>query len=86
MRLKDIKFDPPNHPFAVDVLRNQSTHKGDTLTCIKCKEKYQRGIFDFYSLCNKCFAEFDSQKMKGRFSFGKIPYYENAQQWIESLN
>jgi hypothetical protein len=42
----------------------------------------------FHELCDKCFAEFDAQKMKGRFSglgWNKSsgPYTESTEEWIK---
>lgn len=52
--------------------------------CIRCKAKYTRGVWDFYSLCDKCFAEFDYQKMEGRIK-GKSPYYEDGFEWAKAF-
>lgn len=69
------------HPFMVDVLRNASTHSGEKLVCIRCKVKYARGGWDFYSLCNKCFRKFDYQKMMARFGLAKGT--ESATEWVK---
>lgn len=85
MLLKDVD---ENHPLMQDVLRDQKTQVGDSLKCIKCGEEYKRGSWDFYSLCNECFGEFDSQKMRGRFSgFSgeKFPHFEDVSAWLESI-
>lgn len=66
IKLKDVLKDP-THPIMQDVMRNEATNPGDELICKKCGKKYIRGVWDFYSLCNKCFVEFDEKKMKARF-------------------
>ena len=87
-KLKDIIKDP-THPLMQDVKRNHQTSPGDTLECIRCNKKYERGVWDFYSLCNECFQLFDNQKMKGRFSIllgGKknLKWHESVEEWIKN--
>ncbi len=55
-------------------------------SCICCNIQYQNTGYNFYTLCNDCFNEFDNQKMNGRFSFGTIPYHENVRDFIASQN
>lgn len=52
--------------------------------CIRCGKKYSVGAWDFYSLCGKCFDEFDYQKMEGRIK-GKSPYYEDGVEWAKAF-
>ena len=52
--------------------------------CIRCGTKYEAGVWDFYSFCNKCFDEFDYQKMEGRIK-GKSPYYEDGTEWAKAF-
>ena len=85
LTLGEIEFDPPNHPFAVDVLRDASSRDGDTLTCIRCGVDYERGDWDFYSLCHACFPLFNHQKMEGRWGVVlEGEYYEGAEEWVEA--
>ena len=72
----------PEHPLMQDVLHNEEASWGDKLKCIRCKKNYKRGFWDFYSLCGKCFALFDKQKMLHRFEHKKG--YESAMEWVES--
>jgi hypothetical protein len=41
----------------------------NTKACICCGVTYEISNWDFYSLCNQCFNQFDNQKMRGRFSY-----------------
>ncbi len=72
-----------------DHIRQQvSTKAGATQTCTRCGQSYKRGEWDFYSLCDPCFDQFDEQKMQGRFAFltaGERPtdYYESVSEWMQ---
>jgi len=50
---------------------NDSTLRGDTIICCLCSTPYQRGGWDFYKLCHRCFAAFDRLKMGGRLGLGE---------------
>ena len=56
--------------------------------CRACKKEWTPGVWNFYDLCDECFAEFDSQKMRGRFSSlgggEQLAYFESADEWIQS--
>lgn len=52
--------------------------------CHCCSKKYEIGNYNFYHLCDECFNQFDNQKMNGRFSFGKVDYYENVKDFINA--
>lgn len=77
-----------NHPLMQEVLHNEDTEIGDDLVCIRCGINYQRGVWDFYSLCDDCFVLFDAQKMEGRFSAflkgEKKKWFESPKEWIEN--
>lgn len=86
--------------FSINPLKQQEeaeeglkTFLSDTPTpfdCKNCGKNFTPAPHQwiFYKLCDKCFSQFDSQKMKGRFSMigGKrIPYFEDVDAWIQSL-
>ena len=60
--------------------------------CRSCGETWTPKSWNFYDLCERCFEEFDYQKMKGRFQFlhedydesKRKPWFESSAQWIES--
>lgn len=76
IKIKDVVKDPSN-PIMQGVLRNQLSKAGDELNCRKCDKKYTRGGWDFYSLCDECFAEFDKKKMEERFKMIKKLFNRN---------
>jgi hypothetical protein len=55
--------------------------------CKRCGNLYNPKIemFIFHELCDKCFAEFDYQKMAGRKGEGGDEYFEEVNLWTESL-
>ena len=55
----------------------------DPRPCRKCGEMWTPGDWNFYDLCDKCFAAFNSQKMAGRMS-GGTDYFESATKWTEA--
>lgn len=56
--------------------------------CRCCKKEWTPADWNFYDLCDECFSEFDTQKMRGRFSSlngqEQIAYFESADEWIQS--
>lgn len=58
----------------------------NTYTCKCCKNEYTKTKCDFHNLCDMCFNQFDSQKMKGRFNFTGKPvfYFEHPSDFIEA--
>lgn len=48
------------------VKHDAQSDDGNTLVCIHCQREYTRGLWDFYSLCPKCFSIFDALKMQCR--------------------
>ena len=87
--------DEAREAFAADEHRQFSTSTGDEITCRCCGEKYKRGGWNFYDLCNPCFIQFDVQKMRGRLGrmglatlFGIAPHKatdtEDSDEFIKS--
>lgn len=62
-------------------------HPREQRACRRCQQLWTPGDWNFYNLCNTCFALFDQQKMAGRmamlFGGNKPSYYsESCEQWI----
>lgn len=64
-----------------NLARSASTAPKSVIECKCCRVQFERGTWCFYSLCNKCFNEFDTCKMNGRFGTG--PTCEDVDAWIE---
>jgi hypothetical protein len=80
--------------FAESVMHTFKSAPGDTMECRCCHKQYERGDWDFYSLCDPCFANFDRIKMQARFGMiapwlkeGKLEYnmdVEDVELFIKS--
>ena len=79
-----------------DELRRHITRSNDTADkgqseeiCGACGSPWIPDSWNFYGLCTSCFAEFNDQKMRGRFSTlpggTPLPYYESSEKWIEQV-
>jgi hypothetical protein len=77
-----------SNDMGAEVKHNIETNGGDWLTCKNCGEQYERGPWDFHSLCPICFEAFDEQKMKGRYAYlvyktgGPNDYFESSDEWV----
>jgi hypothetical protein len=54
-----------------EVRHNLETNPSDDMVCKNCGDHYERGAWDFHSLCPLCFDAFDAQKMAGRIAYYK---------------
>ena len=66
-----------------DIARNDGDRTSRPCRC--CGTMWKPGEWNFYGLCDVCFAKFDSQKMAGRaaeFDGKSSPYFESADEWI----
>jgi hypothetical protein len=77
MRLRGYK----NVAIRVELARNAHDFKGPR-PCLRCGTAWTPSVWNFYELCETCFAEFDAQKMAGRL--GDIVKHPQAQPWFES--
>jgi hypothetical protein len=65
-----------------DFIRNSHPERINVCRC--CGEEYERGEFDFYSLCSKCFYTYDEYKYSGLdLPLGQKTFY-SSEQWLAS--
>ena len=76
-KLTDI-VNNPEHPIMQEVNNSFSTNPGDKVICVKCQKEYERGVWNFYNLCDDCFREHDRMRMERRL--------EEMRKWMEEQN
>jgi hypothetical protein len=65
-KFEDV-INNPSHPLVQEVLNSLQTHAGDIVSCKQCGQDYERGMWNFYNLCDKCFSEFNKNKLMKEF-------------------
>ena len=67
-KLTDVVSNP-EHPLMAEVDNTFKNQEGDEVICKQCSKSYERGIWNFYDLCDDCFREFDKKRMEERMNF-----------------
>ena len=50
-------------PIVKEALNSLAGESGDKVICINCKSEYERGVWNFYNLCDACFSKYNKVKL-----------------------
>jgi len=97
-KVKDIVFEGSPAEMIAHVkaleheyLKKQGPDEKRAFDCVNCGDNYipYKGQWIFWDLCDKCFSQFDEQKMAARisqhFGDGSVTGFESVDEWMKSL-
>jgi len=65
-RLIDVPLD---HPLVQESINTFKSENGDVIKCKTCGNDYERGMWNFYDLCDPCFNEYKKKQIEANYKW-----------------